>query len=121
VSEQERAQRGDELLVFVKWMDFVEWLFQATNKFPKSARFSFAQRIEGLALDVIEDLVEARYTRPKRAMLKRANLRLEKMRVLLRLAHKLRFLSHEGYEHSARQINEAGRMLGGWTKQQEEQ
>jgi hypothetical protein len=117
VSEPE--QRDDDLLVFVKWLDYVEWLFQATNKFPKSVRFSFAQRLEGLALDVVEDLVEARYSHPKRAILKRANLRLEKMRVLLRLSHKLRYLSHEGYEHSARQINEAGRMLGGWIKQQE--
>jgi hypothetical protein len=50
--------------------------------FPAKTRFSFGQRIEGIALDVVEDLVEARYSREKRATLRRANLRLEKLRVL---------------------------------------
>ncbi len=118
--DEAEARNDDELSVFVKWMDFLEWLFQATDKFPKKARFSFCQRIEGIALDVVEDLIEARYSRQKLAILRRANLRLEKMRVLMRLSHKLRYLSHEGYEHSARAINEAGRMLGAWIKQQEE-
>jgi hypothetical protein len=109
----------EELIVFVKWMEFLEWLLPTTGKFPKSVRFSFAQRIDGLALDVVEDLIEARYRSDKRDVLKRANLRLEKLRVLLRLSHKLRFLPHDGYEHASRAINEAGRMLGGWVKQQE--
>lgn len=108
----------DELPIFVKWMDFVEWLLVTTGKFPKTARFSFAQRIEGLALDVVEDLVEARYSRDKQAILKRANLRLEKMRVLLRLSHKLHYLSTTGYEHTAKSLTEVGRMLGGWMKEQ---
>lgn len=114
------TREDDDLSVFVKWMDFLEWLFQATDKFPKKARFSFCQRIEALALDVVEDLVEARYSRQKAPILRRVNLRLEKMRVLMRLSHKLHYLSHTGYEHSARAINEVGRMLGGWIKQQEE-
>jgi len=108
-----------ELPVFVKWMEFLEWLLATTDKFPKKARFSFCQRIEGLALDVVEDLVEARYNHEKRALLKRANLRLEKLRVLLRLSHKLRYLPHNSYEHAMKAINEAGRMLGGWDKQQQ--
>ena len=113
-------ERGEELPVFVKWMEFVEWLLVTTDKFPKKARFSFCQRIEGLALAVVEDLVEARYSHNKQAMLKRANLRLEKLRVLLRLSHKLRYLSHNAYEHAMKAINEAGRMLGSWSKQQQE-
>ena len=115
----DRLTSDEDLLVFVKWMDFLAWLLPATGKFPKNARFSFSQRIEGLALDVVEDLVEARYSTEKRGCLRRANLRLEKLRVLLRLSHTLRYLSHEGYQHASRCINEAGRMLGGWIKQQD--
>jgi hypothetical protein len=107
----------NELPIFVKWLEFLEWLLAATDKFPKKARFSFCQRIEGLALDVVEDLVEARFSRDRQAMLKRANLRLDKLRVLLRLSHKLRYLPHNSYEHAMKAINETGRMLGGWLKQ----
>jgi len=110
----------NELPIFVKWMEFLEWLMPATEKFPKRARYSFSGRIENLALDVAEDLVEARYSREKRAVLKGINLKLEKLRVLLRLSHRLRYLPHAGYEHSARSVNEVGRMLGNWIKQQEQ-
>lgn len=109
---------GDDLLVFAKWMAFCEWLLVATAKFPRTARMSFAFRIESLALDVVEDLVEARYTRDRSAVLRRANLRLEKLRVLLRLSHAMNYLSHEGFRHASRSVDEAGRMLGGWAKQE---
>jgi hypothetical protein len=110
--------KDEDLIIFVKWTEFLEWLLPTTEKFPKKVRFTFSQRIDGLALDLVEDLVEARYSSEKRLVLKRANLRLEKLRVLLRLCQKLRFLSHDGYEHSMRSINEIGKMLGGWLKQQ---
>ena len=109
----------DDLPIFVYWVDFLAWLLPTTEKFPQKVRFTFANRIDNLALDVVEDLVEARYSRKKQAVLARANLRLEKMRVLLRLCHTLRHLSHQQYEHAMRALHEAGSMLGGWLKQQE--
>ncbi|NOT60535.1 MAG: diversity-generating retroelement protein Avd [Acidobacteria bacterium] len=108
-----------DLPVFVKWMEFLEWLLPTTDKFPRKVRHSFGQRIEELALDVVEDLIEARYHRDRQAMLRRANLRLEKLRILLRLSHKLRYLPHTSYEHAMKSINETGRMLGGWFKKGE--
>jgi hypothetical protein len=111
-------QKGEDLPIFVHWMEFLKWLLPTTEKFPKRLRFTFVDRIHNLALDIVEDLVEARYTRDKRDILKRANLRLEKLRVLMRLCHDGRYLSHDGYQFAARALNEAGRMLGGWLRQQ---
>jgi hypothetical protein len=107
-----------ELPLFVHWVDFLDWLLPATGKFPKTVRFTFSSRIDNLALDVLEDVIEARYSRGKQDTLRRANLRLEKLRVLLRLCHRQRYLATSSYEHAARRIDEAGRMLGGWIKQQ---
>jgi hypothetical protein len=73
----------EDLPIFTAWMQFLEWLLPATEKFPKRVRFTFADRINNLALDIAEDLVEARYTRDKQAILRRVNLRLEKLRILL--------------------------------------
>jgi hypothetical protein len=47
-------------------------------------------------------------------------LRLEKLRVLLRISCEQHYLSHTAYEHAIRSVNEVGRMLGGWIKQQEQ-
>ena len=109
----------DDLPIFVKWMEFLQWLLPTTDKFPHKIRFTFTSRITNLALDVVEDLVEARYARAKQPILARMNLRMETLRILLRLCHELRYLPHAQYEHAIRAINEAGRMLGGWQKQQE--
>jgi len=108
----------EDLPIFIKWMDFLKWLFSLIDKFPKKARFTFVDRLINLALQIVEDLVEARYSRNKAAVLKRANLNLEKMRVLLRLCHESKFISGKSYEHASYQLNEVGKMLGGWMKQQ---
>ncbi len=109
----------DDLPIFTRWMQFLEWLLPTTEKFPKRIRFTFSDRIENLALDIAEDLVEARYSRDKKTILYRINLRLEKLRILLRLCHSLRYLPHQAYEHASKAINEVGRMLGGWIKEQQ--
>jgi 23S rRNA-intervening sequence protein len=113
-----KPKKDEELPVFVRWVEFLEWLMPATAKFPRNAR-RMAQRIEDLGLDAAELFVEARYTTQKQELLRRVNLKLEKLRVLLRLSYRLKYLSHEGYEHAARSINDVGRQLGGWIKQQE--
>ncbi len=110
---------SDELPIFTQWLQFLEWLLPAMEKFPKRVRFTFADRITNLALDIAEDLVEARYARDKQDILRRINLRLEKLRILLRLYHRLRYLPHAGYEHAAKSVNGVGRMLGGWLREQQ--
>lgn len=111
---------SDELPIFVEWLEFLDWLLPTTEKFPKRVRFTLCQRIDNLALDVVEDLIEARYSSNKAKALTRANLRLEKLRVLLRVSHKQKHLPSRQYEHAIKAIHGVGRMLGGWLKWQRE-
>ena len=110
----------EELPLFVHWEKTLGDLLDRTLRFPKTARFTFAARIDGHALDVLERIVEARYAAKGRkgTLLKEIDVALMKLRVLVRLAHARRYLSHGGYEHTARQLDEAGRMVGGWRRQQ---
>lgn len=71
-------------VVFARWERFVAWLFDRTEKFPKRVAFTFRMRIDNLALDVFERLVEARYQRDREPTLRRVNLDIEKLRLLLR-------------------------------------
>ena len=109
---------ADDLPVFTKWMELVEWLLPTTEKFPKKVRFSLSQRIDNLALDVVEDLVEARYSRRKEEVLARANLRLEKLRVLLRVSYQQKHLPSRQYEHAMKALYNVGQMIGGWLRWQ---
>jgi hypothetical protein len=73
-------------------------------------------RICGLALDVLESLIDATYSRDRMQHLRRANLGIEKLRFLLRLAADLRLMNHKRYEYAARGLDETGRLVGGWMK-----
>ena len=105
--------------LFVLWYDFSKWLLGKTDKFPKKVRFSFSNRIDNLALDIMEGIVEARYAGSKKEILRRTDLNMEKLRILLRMCHDHQYLDTKGYEFASKKINEAGKMVGGWRKQQE--
>ena len=106
----------DEPVLFVLWVEVLKEILERTGKFPKRVRFTFSTRIDNLGLDILEGIVEARYARRKAGGLESVNLSLEKLRVLLRICHDLGHLSHKGYDHLSRRIDEAGRMVGGWLK-----
>ena len=106
-----------DLPVFLKWFDFLKWLLVTTERFPKKVRFTFSDRMNELGLAIVESLVEARYSKDKKAILRKINLDLEKLRVLIRLSYELKFLSTPGYEQATKSLQEVGRMVGGWMKQ----
>lgn len=95
---------------------FILWLVPAVEKFPRSQKFLLGDRIQSTALDVLERLIEATYTRQRTYMLEQANLGVEKLRFLFRLATDLRHVDTRRYEHAARTLDEIGRLVGGWRK-----
>lgn len=82
------------------------------DKFPKKAGFTLTKRIDNLALEVAMTLVEAQYTKTPGSHVRQANLPLTKLRILLRIAHKLAFLPHSQYVRASRRVAEVGRMMG---------
>jgi 23S rRNA-intervening sequence protein len=95
---------------------FLLWLIPAVERFPKSQKFVFGDRILGIGLDVLESLVAATFTRDRKSHLGQANLGIDKLRFLLRMATDFRFLDTRRYEHAARSLDEIGRLIGGWSK-----
>ena len=99
--------------------DLLLWLIPQLDKFPRSRRFTLGERLETGLLDVLELLVDAAYSRNKETSLKRANLRLEMVRHLWRLAHELKVMATRQYEHGAKLLDDLGRQIGGWLRSQE--
>ena len=95
---------------------FLLWLVPAVERFPRSQKFLLGDRIQRTALDVLEALVEATCTKRRQAHLAHANLGLEKLRFLFRLARDLRYLDPRRYEHAACTLDETGRRVGAWRK-----
>lgn len=65
---------------------FILWLIPAVERFPRNRKFLLGDRIQVAAQVVLVRLIEATYTRRRTAHLAGANLALETIRFLLRLA-----------------------------------
>ena len=87
----------EELLVITKMYDFILWSCNHTSKFPRNHRFVLGERIERNLYDLLESLIEAKYSRARTPLLQKANLRLEILRFQMRLAKDLQCLRVESY------------------------
>jgi hypothetical protein len=105
-----------EVDAVTKLYDFILWVIPKLDKFPRSQKFVLGDRIENLLLDLLELLIDAAYSRKKAPLLRSANLKLEKLRYLMRLSKDLKLLNMKGYEFSARAIEGIGTSIGGWLK-----
>jgi len=106
-----------DIPILQAWYSFASWLFDLTEKFPRRIRLTLTSRIDSLVLDILEDIVEAKYRREKMELLFGMNRKLERLRFLLRLCHDKRHLSTGAFEGASRRVDECGRMLGGWIRE----
>jgi len=105
-----------EMLTIKRGYDFSKWLLRHTGKFPKSYRFSVAAKLENGILDFLEWTTTANMRRDKLPLLRRADEALARLRLLFRLSYDMRFVNLVSYEFGSKQLDELGRLLGGWMK-----
>lgn len=106
----------EDLPVIQKHYDLCVAGVQQVSRFPKSYKFTLGDRIQGHLLEILELLIEARYTKDRLDPLRRANLALEKTRYLMRMATDVGVLPGRSLEHLSRQMIEVGCMIGGWMR-----
>ncbi len=100
-------------------MEVLLWLFQKVNSFPKKQRFVLGQRIENTGLEILKLIIQANNEKniaKKMQSLKEINTQLEVLRSLLQISHELKFMNAKSLGFIISQIDEVGRMLGGWMK-----
>src|SRR5271156_3130530 len=108
--------RNQELTVITKTYDLILWSCNHTGRFPRQHRFVLGERIERNLYDLLETLIRAKYNRERTVLLEQANLKLEILRFQVRLAKDLKCLRSNSYEFGSRQIDEIGKLVGGWLR-----
>jgi hypothetical protein len=83
--------------VQVKWYDWLRWLLDRVDGFPKNQRFIFGTRLADRAIGVLELLLEAAYSSEKQHLLTQANREIEVLRWLVRLAKDRKLLTERYY------------------------
>jgi hypothetical protein len=106
-----------KLQVLKKLEDWLALLQPALNNFPKSARFSLAQRMENTSLECIDFVITANLHKPHRAdHLLKARVAMERMQILVRVARQRSFIDLKHYELYSERITEISKMLAGWAR-----
>ena len=95
---------------------FMLWLLPKAEKFPRSYRFTVGERLVSSGLDLLLALVDAAYSTDKSRALETAAQRINAVRYLMRLSKDLKLLPVKPYEFASEQLEEIGRMAGGWRK-----
>ena len=107
-----------DLSVITKIYDLIIWSIPHIAKFPRSHRFILGEIIESNLYSILEDIIEAKYTKEKLPILQKTNIKLEKLRYQMRIAKDLKILPLNSYEFAAKSIVNIGNEIGGWIKQQ---
>ncbi len=108
---------GEPPVVLVKWYDFVKWVLERVDSFPKNQRFIFGQRLADRSIRVLEILVDAAYRSRKAELLAEANRQIELLRWLVRLAKDRQLFTVRQYGFACQGLTQCGHMVGGWLKQ----
>ena len=86
------------------------------EQFPKTERFVLGAKIREQMYEILKGLITAQKKFHKRTTLEKVDVDLEVLRALIRIAYRLKYLSHKKYGHWAKMVEEIGKMLGGWLK-----
>ena len=96
--------------------ELLKWLIPLLDKFPRSRRFTLGERLESGLLAVLEECVDAAYSKHKRSQLHTANRRLSSVRHLWRLAFELQVIPRQRYLYGSQRLVNIGTQLGAWQK-----
>ena len=113
------TRRGDEELPAIQaCYELLLWIVPVLDRLPRNRKFTLGDRIESRLIDALSLLVAASYSRTKSERLSEANVRLQEVRYLVRLAKDLEAMSFKSYQRASEQLVTLGRMVGAWLKQQ---
>jgi hypothetical protein len=109
-------KKQEELVIITKTYDLILWSCNHTSRFPRQHRFVLGERLERTLYDLLETLIQAKYSRERMPLLNEANLQLEILRFQIRLAKDLHCLQVKSYGFAAQRIDEIGKLVGGWLR-----
>lgn len=106
----------DKLILSQKIYDFLLYIYPVIAGFPKYEKFTLQTQIKNCIIDLARIILKANKSTTKKSLLYEADVLLEELRLLIRLAHDLRYINPHRYETICKKISEIGSLLGGLIK-----
>lgn len=109
----------EELKILQKTYDMIKYGNKCLLQFPRSERYALAAEIKQSMYKILRLIIEANKERgSKKPIQAKIDVELDILRTFVRLAadKETAYLPIRKYEIWSKQLNEIGRMLGGWIK-----
>ena len=91
-------------------------MFQKTDGFPKSKRFSIGSRIESKLLDMITGIYRLQYMKDGSRLLHRVSSEFDEIKLLMKISYDAKLLSKDSFAYASGLCGEIGSMIGGLMK-----
>lgn len=107
-----------EIPIFKKVFELYQTFHMFRSSVPKQDRYTIWQKCENTIIDMLEQLLMATQlsTEEKLLKLEMMSVKLNMLRVFLRMTKDIKAINHKKYIQLELIIDEIGRMLGGWIK-----
>ena len=107
-----------DIPIFKKTYDLYKTFYSYRTLIPKQDRYAIGERCETLILDVLENILAASKLQKAEKLppLERASMKLNFLRVFVRLMKETKAIDGKKYIALETIIDEIGRMLGGWIR-----
>lgn len=109
--------KPNDLPIFMKYMDLIEYMENIINKYPKSERFGLIKQIKESTYDGFKYLMYGIKMYDKNSKIKYLtdlSVELAMQKVDIRLSYKNKYISIKNYEAWCKKILLIEEMLGGW-------
>jgi hypothetical protein len=107
------------LTVFQKIYDFSLWTDTLVRGFSKTHKYTLGIQIQNEVTELMKCVIRGNLKKEKREMIEECFVHYEIVKVLIRMANDLRgsgTMTIKQYERAVLQLDEIGRLLGGWGK-----
>lgn len=89
-------------------------IYQTTHQFSREYKYTLGQKLKEISAEFLDFIVVANSQENKLSALKEARLRLERLRIHIRLACDLKIISLKKYESAFRSLEDLSKQLSGW-------
>ncbi len=106
----------ENLIVYQKMLELLEYGYVALRQFPKSEKFGLAADIKNQMYDVLRLIIVVNKRYHKKTTMQELDISHEVLRRQIEMAKNLQFLPFRKYEIMIVAVDEIGRLVGGWKK-----
>ncbi len=106
--------RFEDLRIYAKALDYINWVQKATNTFPETAQHTLASQFMKSAINISLNTAEGSARNKSQFIyyLKMAKSAVRECLVYTTISHQLEYLNEESNDYSRNQLMELTKMIG---------